>query len=53
MRLLKGDEMVSEEFFAAPNFNNARLTAKTRILTLRAAFKYEITYELAFVGNED
>jgi hypothetical protein len=53
LRLLKGDEIVAEEFLAAPNFNAARLVARTRLRTFGAAVSYEFTHELAFMGSED
>jgi hypothetical protein len=53
LRLLKGDEIVAEEFLSAPNFNAARLAARDRLRTFRAAVRYEFTHELAFVGSED
>jgi hypothetical protein len=49
LRLLHGDEIVSEEFFPASDLNNARLTTRTRVLTFRAAVNYEFTHELVAV----
>jgi hypothetical protein len=52
LRLLKGDEIVSEEFFSATSFEMARLIMRTRVLSLRAVVKYEVTHELVPAENE-
>jgi hypothetical protein len=53
LRLLRDKEILTEEFFSAPDFHEARLIMRTRLLGFQAAvnYGYPIIHELIAVDD--